>query len=238
MTRAFSALALTVLLAACSREPETATPTGGLDPETVVAADAGPALEAGAYDIDPAHSEVGFRIKHLGISNVDGTFSDVAGTVTVPEGGDLAGMQTTATMQATSISTQNGDRDTHLKSADFFDVGQFPTLTFRSTVVEPLGGGRFRMTGDLTMHGVTKPVTLEGEYAGAATDGYGNRKLGFSAEGTIKRSEWGLTWNQAIEAGGVVVSDDVRLVLDVQAARQAAAASATPTAISSAAVPG
>jgi polyisoprenoid-binding protein YceI len=228
MTRFTLFAAAALALAACNPDApaaDTETPAGGLDTETV-AADAGPALAAGVYQIDPVHSEVGFRIEHLGISNVDGTFTDVAGTVTIPQGGTLAEMAVVATIQATSIDTRNGDRDTHLRSADFFDVAQFPTLTFRSTAVEPLGGGRFRLTGDLTMHGVTKPVTLEGEYSGAATDGYGNRKVGFSAEGTISRSEWGLTWNQAIEAGGVVVSDEVELSLDVQAALQAPTAGA------------
>jgi polyisoprenoid-binding protein YceI len=135
-------------------------------------------------------------------------------------------MQTEATVQVASVDTRNGDRDAHLQTADFFDAAQFPTLSFRSTRVEALGGGRFRLMGDLTMHGVTRPVTLNGEYAGAATDGYGNRKVGFSAEGTINRSEWGLTWNQAIEAGGVVVSDEVELRLDVQAALNAPTAAA------------
>lgn len=226
MLRPLLVLAAALFLAACAGEaggPDTATPAGGLD-STTVTADAGPALEAGVYLIDPAHSEVGFGVTHLGISTVDGTFSDVTGTLTVPEGGGLADLRTEATVQAASVDTRNADRDDHLRTADFFDVAQFPTLTFRSTGMEPLGGGRFRLAGDLTMHGVTKPVTLDGEYSGAATDGYGNRKVGFSAEGTILRSEWGLTWNQAIEAGGVVVSDEVELRLDVQAARQAPAA--------------
>ena len=222
MFRIALTLAAALFLAACAedapdRAGTTETPAGGLD-STTVTADAGPAIGAGVYAIDPAHSEIGFRVRHLGISNVDGTFTDMTGTVTIPEGGGLAEMQTAATVQVASVDTRNGDRDAHLQTADFFDAAQFPTLAFRSTRVEALGGGRFRLTGDLTMHGVTKPVTLEGEYAGAATDGYGNRKVGFSAEGTITRSEWGLTWNQAIEAGGVVVSDEVELRLDVQAA--------------------
>ena len=223
MPRPVFALVAALALAACTSEadsPDTATSAGGLD-STTVTADAGPAIEAGVYLIDPVHSEVGFRVTHLGISSVDGTFSGVTGTLTVPVGGGLADLQTEATVQAASVNTRNADRDDHLRTADFFDVAQFPTLTFRSTGIEPLGGGRFRLTGDLTMHGVTKPVVLDGEYSGAATDGYGNRKVGFSAEGTISRSEWGLTWNQAIEAGGVVVSDEVVLRLDIQAARQA-----------------
>lgn len=184
-----------------------------------------PAIESGRYELDPAHSRVGFRVKHLGISNVDGTFGDVVGTIT--SGGDLASLQTEVTIQAASIDTQNGQRDDHLRSPDFFDAAQHPTLAFTSTGVEPLGGSRFRMTGDLTMHGVTKPVTLEGEYAGSAPDGQGNRKIAFTAEGNINRSEWGLTWNKPIETGGVVVSDEVRLVLEVEAGAPIQTAGAT-----------
>ena len=233
LPRAFGALTLVFALAACgdsttgaNSDGETATPAGGLDaPTTAVSDTTSPAVEAGVYAIDPVHSEVGFRVRHLGISNVDGTLSDVAGTLTLGAGG-LASMQTEATIQATSIDTENDQRDNHLRSADFFDVEQFPTLTFRSTRVEPTGAGRFRMTGDLTMHGVTRPITLEGEYAGLVTDGMGNRKVGFMAEGTLNRSEFGLNWNQALETGGVVVSDEVRLTLEIQAALQAEEAAA------------
>lgn len=223
MTRFTLVAAAVVALSACQTDPAPATDPDAPMAETM--ADA-PIIEAGSYTIDPAHSEVGFRVKHLGISNVDGRFSDVAGTVTVPEGGAMAGVQTEATIQAASINTRNDDRDAHLQSPDFFDAAQFPTLSFRSTAMEPIGGNRFRLTGDLTMHGVTKPVTLEGEYNGAAAAPDGTQKVAFSATGTLDRTQWGLTWNKALEAGGVVVSDEVELTLEIEANREAPTADA------------
>ena len=224
MTRLSLVAVAALALSACQTEAPDATTAPD---STATAADA-PTIEAGTYQIDPAHSEVGFRVKHLGISNVDGRFSDVDGTVTVPAGGAMTGVQTDVTIQAASINTRNDDRDNHLQSADFFDAATFPTLTFRSTTMEPLGGNRFTLTGDLTMHGVTKPVTLEGEYNGAATAPDGTKKVAFSASGTINRSEWGLTWNKALETGGVVVSDEVELTLEVEANSTAPVAAAEP----------
>lgn len=230
MTRLTMCAAAMLALSACADAPVdgATTPEAGLDAAntTVETAADSPTLEAGTYTIDPTHSEVGFRVKHLGISNVDGRFSDVAGTVTVPAGGAMAGVQTEATIQTASIDTRNDDRDAHLQSPDFFDAAQFPTLTFRSTAMEPIGGSRFRITGDLTMHGVTKPVALEGAYNGAAADPMGTQKIAFSASGTIDRTEWGLTWNKALEAGGVVVSDEVELTLEVEANLEAPMAAA------------
>lgn len=230
MTRLTLVAAAALALSACQTEspdPAPDTAEAGLDAsDTTVETGDAPAIEGGVYAIDPTHSEVGFQVKHLGISNVDGRFSDVAGTLTIPEGGGLADMTVETTIQAASIDTRNADRDAHLTSPDFFDAAQFETLTFRSTSVTPTGGSGFQMTGDLTMHGVTKPVTLEGTYAGSAADPQGTRKVAFSATGTINRTEWGLNWNMALEAGGVVVSEEVELTLEIEADQQAPVAEA------------
>lgn len=228
MTRLTLAAAAALALSACNTDAPDATPdTPGLDAtETTVQTGDAPAVEPGVYAIDAAHSEVGFQVKHLGISNVDGRFSDVDGTVTVPAGGGLADMAVEATIQAASIDTRNDDRDEHLRSPDFFDAARFETLTFRSTGVTPTGGSGFQMTGDLTMHGQTHPVTLDGTYAGSAADPMGTRKVAFSATGTVDRTQWGLTWNKALEAGGVVVSDEVQLTLEVEADQQVPVAAA------------
>ncbi len=208
---------LGLMLTACEVEPADDAAVDDVPATaTAVSDEPGPDLAPGTYQIDPSHSEVGFRIRHLGISHVEGTFNEVTGTVTAPSD-DLADMEATAVIRTASIDTQNEDRDNHLRSGDFFEAETYPEITFRSTSVEPLGGGRFRMNGDLTMRGVTNPIVLEGEYAGSAPDGFGNNKVGFMAEGTIDRKDWGLTWNKAIETGGVVVGDEVTMRLDVQA---------------------
>lgn len=178
-----------------------------------------PTIQAGTYVVDGAHSTVGFRVRHLGISTVNGQFGQFEGRVTVPRANTLAGMGTTATIQATSISTNNERRDNHLRSADFFDVALYPTITFTSTSIRVLPNDRFALTGNLTMHGVTKPVILNGVYTGTATQGT-TTKIALNAEGRINRKDFGLTWNRAIEAGGVVVSEEVSLVLEIEADRQ------------------
>lgn len=221
------ALALLLTLGACATEPDPTDSAGSTADDSAegeVTEVAAVSVEPGTYAIDNAHSEAGFRIKHLGISNVDGTFNEVDGRVMLPSE-SLADMQATATIQAASIDTQNEDRDNHLRSGDFFDVEQYPTITFESTSVEPLGGSRFRMTGDLTMHGQTHPVTLEGEYGGSAVAPDGTRKIALSAEGQIDRTQWGLTWNRALETGGLVVGEDVTLMLGVEADQQEGSAS-------------
>ena len=171
------------------------------------------------YTIDRSHSEVVFRVRHLGISTVSGRFRDFEATVTV-DPARLASFQTRATIQAASIDTENERRDNHLKSADFFDVAQHPTITFESRRVRNVRGRTFLVDGTLTMHGVTRPVTLSAEYLGSVRDARGNEKLGFTATGRINREDFGMTWNQAIEAGGVLVSKEVDLQLNVQVVRQ------------------
>jgi len=183
-----------------------------------LAAAAAPAAAA-TFTIDRAHSSVGFKVKHLMVSNVRGSFNDFAGTV-VYDPADPKSWQVEATIQAASIDTGVPKRDDHLRSADFFDVATIPTLTFKSTGVKANADGTFLLTGDLTMHGVTKPVTLNLEVNGMIKDPQGNTRVGCSATGKLNRSDFGLTWNHALESGGVVVGDEVTLMLEVEATRQ------------------
>ena len=171
-------------------------------------------LTAGTWTIDPTHTEVGFVARHLMVSKVRGSFTDVSGTVTVAE--DIAASVADVVIKTASVSTGTPDRDAHLRSADFFDVDTYPDLTFRSTAFD----GE-TLTGDLTIKGVTKPVTLDVEFNGTATDPWGNEKAAFEATAEINRTDWGLTWNANLEKGGVLVSEKVRLHLDVQLAKQA-----------------
>ncbi|WP_285728147.1 YceI family protein [Psychromicrobium xiongbiense] len=170
-------------------------------------------LTTGTWNLDPAHSVVSFTVRHAGISKARGTFADVAATAVVGE--SLSGSSVQATIQAASVETGNPDRNAHVRSADFFDVEQFPELTFVSTGL--VGQGEtYDLAGDLTIHGITHPVTFEVEFEGVAVDPFGNTKAGFSAEATISRKDFGLTWNAALEAGGVLVSDKVVISIDAQ----------------------
>ncbi len=166
------------------------------------------------WAIDPAHSEVHFKVKHLMISNVTGSFGSFGANATL-DGDDLSGATVEFWADIASVNTGSADRDTHLKSPDFFDEEKFPKLTFHSTDLRA-AGRHWKMTGDLTIKGITKPVTLDVEWAGTATDPWGNAKAGLSVSGSFDRKEWGLTWNAALEAGGVLVSEEVRLVAEVQ----------------------
>ena len=210
--------ALALTLTAC--EPAADAPADADTMTEVAVAE----VPAGTYALDGSHSDMGFKVRHLGISNVDGTFRTAAGTITVPEEG-LSGLSADVTIDATSIDTGNDDRDGHLRSPDFFDAANHPEITFQTTGIETLGGERFRMTGDLTMRGVTKPVTLEGTFLGAAAMGETN-KIGFEAEGEIDRQEWGLSWSETNEAGELLVADAVQLVLSVEADQQVVDAAA------------
>jgi polyisoprenoid-binding protein YceI len=169
------------------------------------------------WQIDPAHTHVGFAVKHLMISTVRGRFSDVAGTVIVP-GDDFSRAQVEATIGVASIDTQEPQRDGHLKSPDFFDTGTYPAMTFKSRRIDPSSGAtnQYRVVGDLTLHGVTKEIVFEATLEGRATDPYGNHRAGFSATGTISRKDFGLGWNQLLETGGVVVGDEIRMSIDAQ----------------------
>jgi polyisoprenoid-binding protein YceI len=168
----------------------------------------------GVYAIDPAHTQVEFVVRHLAITKVRGRFVDVAGTITVDEIPEHSSVQ--AEVGMASVDTGNPDRDDHLRSADFFDVAQHPTMAFASTRVR-MDGDAWMVDGDLALRGVTRPVTLRVEFDGSSTSPAGDERISFSASADIDREDWGLTWNQALETGGVVVSKHVRIELNVQA---------------------
>lgn len=178
------------------------------------------AQAATKWVIDPLHSEVQFKVKHLMVSTVTGSFAQYEGTVEMA-GDDFEDAQIQFSADIDSISTGNEQRDGHLKSGEFFDAEQFPKLTFESTGMSKTGDDTYNLRGNLTLHGVTKPVTLKAEYGGQMVDFYGQTKAGFEVTGTIKRKEFGLVWDGVTEAGGVVLSDDVRLVMNIQVTKQA-----------------
>ena len=169
------------------------------------------------WKLDQSHSELLFKVKHLMISNVKGEFKEFDVQVESPEQG-FHDAKVHATIQADSIFTNNTDRDNHLKSDDFFNAEQYPTLEFTSTSMEKLDEENYRLKGELTMKGVTKNVVLEVNHGGTAKDPYGNTKAGFSISGKINRKDFGLNWNQVLETGGVMVSDEVRINGEIQLA--------------------
>ncbi|MFE2375140.1 YceI family protein [Streptomyces sp. NPDC059398] len=181
-----------------------------------------PALAAlsGDYSIDPAHSSIGFTVRHAMVTNVRGSFTEHEGTLHL-DGSDPAKSTAAIDIRIESIDTGMADRDGHLRSGDFFDAEQFPHMTFRSTRAEQLGGDAYRIVGDLTIKDVTKPLSIDLEFHGAATDVYGNQRVGFEGSTEILRSDWGLTWNAALETGGVMVSDKVKLTFDISAIKTA-----------------
>lgn len=178
------------------------------------------AAATGTWVIDTAHTNLGFSARHAMVAKVRGQFADFAGTFTI-DGDNLAASSAELTIQAASIETKNADRDAHLKSADFLDVEKFPTLTFVSTKVTPVDAETVVVTGDLTIHGVTKPVDVTYEFTGISKDPWGNTKIGFEGTTTLSRKEFGLVYNAALETGGVLISDDIKLAIDVEAALQA-----------------
>ena len=170
--------------------------------------------------IDPMHSEVQFKVKHLVISTVTGFFKSFEGTMET-EGDDFENAKISFALNIDSIDTNQGHRDTHLKSADFFDAEQYPQITFASTSFTKTDEeDEYELAGDLTIKGVTKPVTLDVEFGGSADDFYGNTKAGFEVTGKINRKEFGLTWDGVTEAGSVVVGEDIKLLINVQFAKQ------------------
>jgi polyisoprenoid-binding protein YceI len=194
-----------------STETETAAPSA-VNPEL--------AALTGEYTIDPAHSTLGFVARHAMVTNVKGKFLDFNGTLHL-DGSDPAKSTASIDAKMDSIDTGSADRDGHLKSADFFKTEEFPTMTFRSTSAESLGGDDYRITGDLEILGTTKPLTIDLEFNGAAKDPFGNERVGFEGKAEILRSEWGLTWNAALETGGVLVSDKIKLNFDISAIKNA-----------------
>ena len=192
---------------------------------TAVLFAASPALAAD-FDVDPAHSSVSFSVKHLVVSTVRGEFAKVSGTVSY----DAKKLEATAldiTIDPASVDTRDAKRDGHLKSADFFDVEKFPTVTFKSKKVEAAGKGKLKVTGELTLHGVTKPVTLSVTGPSAEVKSpFGTTVVAASATTTINRKDFGMNWNKALDSGGVMVSDEVALTIDVELVKKEAAAAA------------
>ncbi|MET9549859.1 YceI family protein [Streptomyces sp. NPDC006627] len=204
------------------RKNDTTATTATTAPATApVAIDPALAALSGDYTIDPTHSTIGFVARHAMVTNVKGSFRDVSGTLHL-DGADPSRSTASIDVRMDSIDTGNADRDGHLKSADFFKAEEFPEMTFRTTKAEALGGDDYRVTGDLTILGTTKPLSIDLEFNGAATDPFGNERVGFEGKAEILRSEWGLTWNAALETGGVLVSDKIKLNFDISAIKAAA----------------
>jgi len=173
---------------------------------------------AGTYAIDKAHTTVEFVARHLMITKVRGRFTDFEGVVQIAEVPEESTAE--VTIQAASIDTGDKGRDEHLRSGDFFDLEQYPTLSYRSTGVEKAKGDSWKLHGELTVRGVTRPVTLDLEFNGTQTDPWGGERIAFTATTELDREDFGLTWNQALETGGVLVGRKVKVELDVQAVRQ------------------
>jgi polyisoprenoid-binding protein YceI len=183
-----------------------------------------PAFAAETYTFDKAHSSVGFQVRHI-FTNVSGRFTDYAGTIQV----DRAKPESSSvefTIQATSIDTAEARRDGHLRTADFFDVAKYPTITFKSTAVKANGKDSYLVTGDFTMHGVTKQITLPVTVLGEGKDPMGNEKLGLETSITINRKDYGLNWNRTLETGGVLVGDEVKVQIAIEANKAKPAAAA------------
>jgi polyisoprenoid-binding protein YceI len=172
----------------------------------------------GTYALDTSHSHVGFKVRHLVVAKVRGRFADFDGTITVAE--DALDSSVTVEVRTASVDTRDETRDGHLRSADFFDVERFPVMAFRSTGVREEGEGRFAVVGDLTIGDTTRPVTLDVRFDGSAVDPWGGERIAFTAETRINREDFGLTYNQALETGGVLVGKEIDIEIDVEAVRQ------------------
>ncbi|PZE22309.1 YceI family protein [Paenibacillus xerothermodurans] len=171
------------------------------------------------WSVDPTHSSIDFTIRHMMIAKVKGTFHNFAAEIDAdPE--DLTTAQVQFTIDLNSIDTRNKERDDHLRTADFFDVQQHPALVFRSTSIVTTGDGEYDVTGEVSLHGVTRSETFSVVYEGAGIDPWGNAKVGFSGQGSIKRSDYGLTYNAALETGGVLIGDEVKIDIEIEAAKQ------------------
>ena len=187
-----------------SAEPAVATPT-----ET--------SLPTGTWKVDPVHSSVEFQVKHLGIATVKGQFKEFEGTLEIGPDGALA----YGTVKTASVDTREPQRDEHLRSADFFEVDTYPQIEFRSSAIRPTGEDELEIDGELTIHGVTRPITLKAEIEGTETDLQGNDRVGLSASAQIDRSDYEMRFNAALGSGNVVVSDKVKILVDVSAVRDA-----------------
>ena len=179
----------------------------------------GTIVPAGTWSVDPIHSSVGFSVKHLGIATVRGKFEDFEGTLEIGEGDETA--RAYGTVQGVSINTGDAGRDEHLRSADFFGVEQNPELRFESRAVNLVDDETFEVVGDLTMNGVTKPITLTAEVQGEETDPWGNERVALEVTGQLNRGDWNMTFNQALGSGNLLVGEKVKLQLDIAAIKQA-----------------
>jgi len=177
------------------------------------------AIPTGTWNVDPTHSSVEFRVKHLGIATVRGAFRDFAGTLQIAD--DLASSKLSGTVSATSVDTTEPGRDDHLRSADFFDVENHPEITFESTSIEALDDANYEVTGNLTLHGVTRPITLHAEVTGTEQDPWGYERVGLEAGGELSRGDFGMKFNQALGSGNMMVSDKVRINIEISAVKQA-----------------
>ncbi|HEX8975445.1 MAG TPA: YceI family protein [Solirubrobacteraceae bacterium] len=178
------------------------------------------AIPAGTWNVDPGHSTVGFAVKHMGIATVRGEFKEFEGTLEIGE--DLASAKAYGTVKAQSVDTNEPQRDEHLRSADFFDAAQYPELRFESTKIEALDDEEYRITGQLTIHGVTNEIVLHAEAQGTDTDPWGNERVGLEVTGQLSRGDYGMKFNQALGSGNMLVADKVKLSLDISAVKQAA----------------
>lgn len=178
------------------------------------------AMATTKWVMDPLHSEVQFKVKHLVISTVTGSFRKFEGEV-VTESEDFQDSEIDFSLDVDSIDTTQEARDQHLKGTDFFDAEQFPKITFKSTSLKKVDGSDYKLNGDLTIKGITKPVTLNVEFGGSAADFYGQTKAGFEITGKISRKEFGLTWDPVTEAGSIVVGDEIKLIINAQFTKQA-----------------
>ena len=178
-----------------------------------------------AWTIDPSHSQIQFAVRHMMISNVRGRFEDFSGTVDFNEN-DLSTLAVDVSIDTASINTRDEKRDEHLRSADFFNSAEFPTMTFKSTGVEKVNDSNLKLHGNLTIMGTTKPVTLDIEYAGTVVSPWGTTSAGFSASAKINRKEWGLVWNATLEAGGLLVGEDIKIELELELVKEQVAVEA------------
>jgi polyisoprenoid-binding protein YceI len=176
---------------------------------------AGPAAAQNTWTIDTSHSQAAFTVRHMMVSNVRGSFGKTEGTVTW-DGKDVSTVKAEATIDATTITTNHEKRDAHLKSPDFFDVAQFPTITFKSKRAEPVGNGKFKLIGDLTIRGVTKEVTLDVEGPSQSITAQGRTRVGATATTKLNRRDYGVSWSRNLDGGGVVVGDDILITLDLE----------------------
>lgn len=175
---------------------------------------------SGKYAIDPSHSRIGFSARHAMVTKVRGGFNEFEGSG-VLDGEDVTKSSLQVTIKAASIDTRNADRDNHIRSNDFLALDEYPEITFTSTGIEAVGGDKFRANGDLSVRGVTRPVTFDLEYTGTEIDPWGNRRIGVEGSTVINRKDFGVSWNAALESGGILVSENVTLEFEISAVKQA-----------------